>query len=184
MLSFAANKDESFKCRTLLTFLHHLFSSFQRRFCFTHFPTSQKTMFGEIARLNAFSLFIFLKLHLALMCQIILAKISSMLFQLAFFALLQASGVFGQCTNGGTWVATGCTASNQCTPYSTQPTVCLNGQCCTTNTTTVVPTIPVTNNCNNGGTFVASGCTNSYQCALRTTQPVACYSGTCCTVSD
>lgn len=95
------------------------------------------------------------------------------LWLLVSFSLLP-NVVNSQCTNGGTLVATGCTTSAQCTPYTTLPVVCLNSLCCTTTGTS-------TATCTNGGQLVATGCTTAQQCTAYTTSPVICLNGQCCT---
>lgn len=88
-----------------------------------------------------------------------------------------------ECPANGYAIALGCSTSQQCSPYTTDPVDCIGNACCikSNNSDQVSPyRAPLI--CSNNGSALVVGCNKSEQCLPFTNEPVACLQGICCTV--
>ncbi|KAM3724081.1 Nodulation protein [Dirofilaria immitis] len=86
-----------------------------------------------------------------------------------------------KCPDNQLAIAMGCSNTEQCIPYTTDPVICISGACCIKNSSDHLP-YPIPLICSNSGKALAVGCTESHQCLPYTDEPVACLQGICCTV--
>ncbi|CAI2351104.1 unnamed protein product [Caenorhabditis sp. 36 PRJEB53466] len=83
------------------------------------------------------------------------------------------------CANGGQKIGVGCYFNYQCTPYSSQSTVCLNNCCCTVPVFTTRPPFLATSTTTRSVSNLAY-CYNGQRTQVRCTTSVDCAAGQTC----